>query len=78
MQKTSTYFFKSNYKKSEKCNPTFRQGNFFPFSLNIDNSVSTQRFFSKKGKNKSWIVDICNGGIKDFVKLWEIENHLKI
>ena len=66
MQKTSAYLFHSNYEKSEKCNPTFRQDSFFPFSPNIDNSVSTQCFFSKKGKNKSWIVDICNGGIKDF------------
>ena len=33
--------------------------------------VSTQRFFSEKGKNKSnfRIVNLCNGGINDFVEL---------
>ena len=36
-------------------------------------------FIPKKGKNKSkfWIVNLCNGGTKDFVELWEII-HLKI
>ena len=33
---------------------------------------------SQKGKNKSnfWMVNLCNGGTKDFVELWEII-HLK-
>ena len=79
MQKTA-YLFNSNYEKLEKCNPTFRRDNFFPSSPNIDKSVSTQHFFSKKGKNRSKfrIVNLCNSGIKVFVELWEIENHLKI
>ena len=66
--------------------------NFFPSSQNIDKSVSTQHFskytalFPKKrekislsfGKNKSkfWIVNLRNGGTKDFGELWEII-HLK-
>ena len=60
--------------------------NFFSSSQNIDKSVSTQRFFPQKrekislsfGKNKSkfWIVNLRNGGTKDFVELWEII-HLK-
>ena len=35
--------------------------------------------FSKREKNKSkfWMVNLCNGGTKDFVELWEII-HLKI
>ena len=35
--------------------------------------------FPKKGKNKSKfrMVNLCNGGIKDFEELWEI-THLKI
>ena len=80
MQKTSAYLFNSYYEKSEKCNPTFRQDNFFPSSPNIEKSVGTQRFFPKKGKNKSkfWILNLYNGGIKDFKELWEFENHLKI
>ena len=53
--------------------------NFFPSSGNIDKSVSTQRLFPKKGKNKSkfHIVNLCNGKTKDFVELLEII-HLKI
>ena len=47
---------------------------FFPSSPNIDGSVSTQHFFPKKGKNKSkfQIANLCHGGTKDFVELWEI------
>ena len=79
MQKTSAYLSKSNYEKSENCNPTFRRDNFFPSSPNIDKSVSTQRFFPKKEINKSKfrIVNLCNDRTKDLVGLWEII-HLKI
>ena len=44
---------------------------FFPSSPNIDKSVSTQRFFPEKEKNKSKfrIITLCNDGIKDFVEL---------
>ena len=57
---------------------------FFPSSRNIDKSVSTQHcqanlVSQKRQKNKAkfWIVNLCNGGTKDFVELWEII-HLKI
>ena len=56
---------------------------FFPFR-NIDKSVNTQRcevnlVSQKRGKNKSkfQMVNLGNGGTKDFVELWEIM-HLKI
>ena len=42
--------FYTNYEESAKCSPTFWWVNFFPSSPNIDKSVSTQRFFPKKGK----------------------------
>ena len=65
------YLLNSNYEKLAKCNPTFRRDNFFPSSPNIDKSVSTQRFFPEKEKNKSKfrIITLCNDGIKDFVEL---------
>ena len=52
----------------------FPRDSFFPSSPNIDKSVSTKCFFPEKGKNKSkfQIVNLCNGGIKDFVELQEI------
>ena len=73
------YILNLNYGKLAKCNPTFRRDNFFPSSPNIDKSVCTKRFFPKKGKNKSkfCIVNLCNGGTKDFAELWEIV-YLKI
>ena len=72
-------YLNSNYEKSAKCIPTFRRDKFFPFCWNIDKSVSTQCFFPKKEKNKSKFrkVNLCDGGIKDFVELREII-HLKI
>ena len=44
---------------------------FSPSSPNIDKSVSTQRFFPVKGKNKSkfGMITLRNDGIKDFVEL---------
>ena len=57
---------------------------FSPFSRNIDKSVSTQccsvNFVSKKTEKislKFRLVNLYNGGTKDFVELWEII-HLKI
>ena len=52
---------------------------FFPSSPNFDKSVSTQRFFPKKEKTKSKfrVVNLCNGGTKDFMELWKLL-HLKI
>ena len=46
-------------------------GTFFQSSPSIDKSVSIQRFFPENGKSKSNfpIVNLCNGGIKDFVEL---------
>ena len=51
---------------------------FFPSFRNRQVSKYTA-FFPKKGKNKSKfrIVNLCNGGTKDFTELWEII-HLKI
>ena len=74
MQKTSAYLSKSNYEKSENCNPTFRRDNFFPSSPNIDKSVSTQRFSQKREKIS---LSYPKLGIKVFVELWEII-HLKV
>ena len=75
-------FLTRTMESRQKCNPTFRRDNFFSIILlvhNFDKSVSTQRFFPKKRKNKSTfqIVNLCNGRTKDFVELWEII-HLKI
>ena len=53
--------------------------NLFPSYRNIDKSVSTLFFPKKRKKNKSkfWVVNLCNGGTKDFIELWQII-HLKI
>ena len=57
----------------------FPTGQFFFRLFEIDKLVSTQRFSPKREKIslKFRIVNLCNGGTKDFVELWEII-HLKI
>ena len=79
------YLLNSNYEKSAECNPTFRRDKFFSILLKYwqvskYTALLSKFSFPKKGnKNKSnfRMVNLCNGGTKDFVELWEII-HLKI
>ena len=73
-----------NYEKSAKRNPTFQRNNFSILAKYLRVSKYTAMLsgfsFLKKGKrikSKFRMVNLCNGGTKDFAELWEIK-HLKI
>ena len=78
------YLLNLNYEKSAKCNPFQREKFFsiFPkyWQVSKYTAMLSKFSFPKKGnKNKSnfRMANLCNGGTKDFVELWEII-HLKI
>ena len=80
----TAYLLYLNYEKSAKCNPTFRQDKFFsilPKYWQVSKYTGVKQiYFSKRGKrikSKFLMVNLCNGGTKDFVELWGII-HLKI
>ena len=73
------YLLDSNYEKSAECSPTFRWGKSFSnlpkYWQASKYTVLLNKFsFPKKGKNKSnfRMVNLCNGGSKDFAELWEV------
>ena len=76
----SQHTFLTRTMKSRQNAILLSQGTkFFSSSQNIGKSVSTQRCSAhlvsqKKEINKSTLrrVNLCDGGTKDFVKLWEI------
>ena len=74
-----SYLLNLNYKKSAKCNHTFWWDKFVSilskyWQVSKYTSLLSKSNFLKKGKNKSkfWMVNLCNGGTKDFVELREI------
>ena len=76
------YLLNSNYEKLARCNPTFRWDEFFSILLKYwqvsKYTVLLNEFrFPKKRKNQVSMVNLGNGGTKDFVELWKII-HLKI
>ena len=80
----TAYLFNSNYEKSAKCNPTFLRDDFFSifpkyWQVSKYTSLLSKLSFRKEGKNNSnfWMVNLCNGGAKEFLELWEII-HLNI
>ena len=73
------YLLILNYEKSAKCNPTFPHDKFLSilskyWLLSKHTALLNKFSFPKKGKNKSMfrMVNLCNGGTKNFVELWEI------
>ena len=63
--------FNSNYEKLAKCNPTFWRDKFFSILLKYW-QVSMMLSELSFSQDKFQMVNICNGGTKDFVELWEI------
>ena len=78
------HLLNSNYEKLAECNPTLRRDKFFPilpkyWQVSKYTALLSEFSFPKweKIKFKFRMINLCNGGTKDFVKLWEIL-HLKI
>ena len=70
------YLLNSNYEKSAKCKSTFQRDNFFPilpkyWQISKYTAILSEFSFPKREniKSKFWMVNLCNGGTRYFVKL---------
>ena len=73
------YLLNPNYEKPAKCSLSFRRDKFLSilwknWLVSKYTALLSKLIFRKKGKNKSKfrMVNLCNGGTKDFAELWEI------